>query len=221
MKKLLLLEINEVPHKVYDHFLETNTSCLLSRILNSSKKLTTLSTDKGELHPWSTWSTLHRGIDNTVHQIKDIGQDLTTVNLQYPPIWEILIQNNISCGVFSSLHTYPLPENVRDYDYFVPDPFANGTDTYPKSLQVFQAFNLSMVKKSGRSVDKGIDKKAALRLAASFPALGLRFSTTLATINQLFQERREPWKASRRRSFQSILAFDLFLKLIKKEEASF
>ena len=75
MRKLILLEINEVPHKVYKHFIQHHPETELAKLIKSSVVYTTKSTDQGELHPWSTWPTLHRGIDNTVHGINDIGQD--------------------------------------------------------------------------------------------------------------------------------------------------
>ena len=221
MKKLIVLEINEVPFKVYDHYIQNNPDTVLAKILTSSSQFVTKSTDTGELHPWSTWPTFYRGVDNTKHLIKDIGEDLTVRNKEFPSVWEILVDKDISVGVFSSLHTHPLPENVNRYNFLVPDPFANGSETHPASVEPFQSFNLAMTRKSGRSVDKGIDKKAALRLAASLPKLGIRFSTLLSVANQLISERINPWKAIRRRTFQSVLAFDLFFKLLKKEKPDF
>ena len=32
--------------------------------------------DEGELHPWSTWPTVHRGVNNNLHKIRFINQDL-------------------------------------------------------------------------------------------------------------------------------------------------
>ena len=31
----------------------------------------------GELHPWSTWPTVHRGVTNETHRINFINQDLS------------------------------------------------------------------------------------------------------------------------------------------------
>lgn len=221
MRKLILLEINEVPHRIYDLYRKENPDSALAKLLNQSVTYTTLSTDQGELHPWSTWPTLHRGVDNTIHNIRDIGEDLESVNQKYPPIWDILVQHKIKTGVFSSLHTFPLPAQVSEYDFLVPDPFATGPMTHPEKIQPFQAFNLSMTQKSGRSVHKGIDLKSALKLAVALPGLGIKVKTGLKIFRQLISERAKPWRTTRRRSFQAILAFDLYMKLLKKHKPQF
>ncbi|MFY0599367.1 MAG: hypothetical protein JXR03_06825 [Cyclobacteriaceae bacterium] len=221
MRKLIILEVNEVPHRIYSFFKENHPNAALTKLLDRSESYTTISSDKGELHPWSTWPTFYRGIDNTIHGIKDIGENLETINNKFPPIWDILVRNRVSSGIFSSLHTHPLPRNIDQYDFLIPDPFANGSETHPSNVEPFQAFNLSMTKKSGRSVDKGIDKKSALKLAIALPTLGVRGKTILKTVYQLISEKIKPWRATRRRSFQSILAFDLYLKLLKKHKPSF
>lgn len=221
MKKLIVLEINEVPYKVYDHFIQNNPDATLTGILNHSAQYITKSTDKGELHPWSTWPTFYRGVDNTKHLIKDLGEDLFKRNQEFPPLWDFLVKQNKTTGLFASLHTYPLPENIEKYDFLIPDPFANGSETHPVSVEPFQAFNLAMSRKSGRSVDKGIDKKAALQLIVSLPKLGIRVSTLFKVFIQLLSEKITPWKAVRRRTFQSVLAFDLFYKLLKKNKPEF
>lgn len=221
MKKLIVLEINEVPFKVYDHYISNNPSTRLTQILTSSAQYITKSTDKGELHPWSTWPTFYRGVDNAKHLIKDIGEDLKDRNSHFPAVWDILIKQKVSVGIFASLHTHPLPENVEDFAFWMPDPFANGSETYPSYLQPFQAFNLSMSRKSARSVDRGIDKRAALKLLTSIPKLGIRAKTLFRVLTHLLSEKMSPWKASRRRTFQSVLAFDLFYKQLKKSRPAF
>ena len=45
--------------------------------------------DDGELHPWSTWPTVLRGVNNNIHNIRFINQDLRCSKF-YKPIWEIL-----------------------------------------------------------------------------------------------------------------------------------
>ena len=221
MRKLILLEINEIPVRVYDYYVTKYPESNLARLIASSSKFETVSTDQGELHPWSTWPTLHRGVDNTEHHIKDLGEDLAAMDLKFPPVWQLLTKNGIRSGVFSSLHTYPIPADLTGYDFVVPDPFANGDDVYPEKIRPFQAFNLAMSRKSGRSVDRGIDKSKAVKLLFALPGLGLRLQSVITTLKQLLAERKEPWKAARRRTVQSILAFDLYLKLLKKHKPQF
>ena len=45
----------------------------------------TITEDIGELHPWSSWPTVHRGVDSSKHKIKFINQNLDVLRgiLQY------------------------------------------------------------------------------------------------------------------------------------------
>ena len=54
--KIIVLELNEVPHKVINQFFG-------NKILGKyhSDYYQTISLDKGHLSPWITWSTVHRG----------------------------------------------------------------------------------------------------------------------------------------------------------------
>ncbi|MEO1051787.1 MAG: hypothetical protein AAFX87_14250 [Bacteroidota bacterium] len=221
MRKILLFELNEVPFRVIDHYCEQFPSSNLARIINRSYQYETLTEDEGHLHPWTTWPTLHRGISNKVHKIKDFGEDLSKLNKTHPPLWQLLRDQGISVGVYGSMHSYPLPKDANDYDFYVPDPFAQTSDCVPKSIEPFQAFNLSMARRSGRNIDSGIDYKSAVKLATKLPGLGIKLKTATSVASQLVQERVSPWKTTRRRTYQSVLAFDVFMKLLKKHKPQF
>ena len=73
-KKLIIYELNEVPIRVLKEFILNNPKSSFSNLVKNGiiKKTTTF--DEGELHPWSTWPTVHRGVNNNIHQIKFINQ---------------------------------------------------------------------------------------------------------------------------------------------------
>ncbi len=221
MRSIILFELNEVPFRVIDHYCHKYPESTLATILPQSWQYETLTKDEGHLHPWTTWPTLHRGVANDIHQIKDFGEDLSTMDRDYPSLWQQVVAHNYSVGVFASMHSYPPPENMEDYNFYVPDPFAQTSHCHPKSIEPFQAFNLSMARRSGRNVDSGIDKKSAAKLALSLPKLGIRPKTLKSTLQQLLAERTHPWKATRRRTFQSVLAFDIYMKLLNQHKPSF
>ncbi len=221
MRKFIFFELNEVPFTVIDHFCKNNPQSALAQFLPKCMQIETVAEDKGELSPWKTWPTVHRGVTNTQHKIHDFGEDLSKVDQQYPPLWKILAENGKKPGVFASMHTYPMPENYQDYSFFIPDPFAGDSHSHPKNIEPFQKFNLAMSRKSGRNVDTGIDVKAASALAVSLPTLGIQAKTLASIANQLISERIETWKKNRRRVFQSVLAFDIYLKLIQRKKPVF
>ncbi len=221
MRKIILFELNEVPFGVVDYFCSQFPESALARTLPKCTQVETVTHDEGELSPWITWPTLHRGVSNHQHKIKDFGEDLGRVDGQFPPVWQILAEAGLKPGVFASMHTFPMPGNYQDYSFFVPDPFAGDSAAHPGHIEPFQQFNLAMSRKSGRNVDSGIDFKAALNLAKSLPWLGLKPETFVAVGKQLLDERTSDWKKNRRRVFQSVLAFDVFYKLLKDRKPNF
>lgn len=221
MRKIILFELNEVPFRVIDHFAQHHANSSLAQILDKGEQHVTLSKDEGHLHPWSTWPTVHRGVTNEHHKIKDIGENLSELNIKYPSIWDILIKEGVSSGIFSSLHTYPLPKHVEKFKFFVPDPFAAGFETQPKSIEPFQAFNLMMSRASARNVSRKINIKTGLLLVTTMIKIGVKFKSFKDLFKQLIDERRAPWKTTRRRTYQSVLAFDIFYKLLRKKKPDF
>ena len=85
----------------------------------------------GELSPWVTWPTMHRGVPNVEHEITDLGQNLTNVNKEFPSVQNILAGQGIKVGVFGSLQSYPLPKNLDNFSFYVPDTFAAGEECFP------------------------------------------------------------------------------------------
>lgn len=221
MRKLILFELNEVPWSILDYYIKKYPQSQLAKILPLSSQYETITEDKGHLSPWITWPTLHRGVHNEMHGIQDFGEDLSKIDAEYPPIWKILHQNNIDTGVFASMHSFPPPANYEHYSFYVPDPFAGESTVHPKKLIPFQNFNLKMSRKSGRNVDTGIDWQSASSLGLTLPQIGIKPKTLISVGEQLVQERLKPWVRTRRRSYQSVLAFDVFMKLMKTRQPSF
>ena len=221
MRKIVLFEINEIPYRVLDYYVEKFPQSNLAKIFSGCTQYETETPDTGHLSPWITWSTLHRGVNNEKHGIQDFGEDMTQVDAEYPQVWKLLMDNGVNCGVFASMHSYPPPKNYQDYAFFVPDPFAGGSEAHPKKIIPFQQFNLAMSRKSGRNVDTGIDMKSAVNLGISLPGLGIKVKTMAKVGNQLLQERIHDHLKTRRRTFQSVLAFDIFMKLLKSTKPDF
>jgi hypothetical protein len=139
----------------------------------------------------------------------------------FPSVWQLLMQQGVRTGVFGSLHTYPPPQDMEQYDFYVPDTFAAGSECFPKNIELFQEFSLGMARESGRNVSKRVNWTGALQLLANAPGLGFKLSTFADVGQQLLSERKTPWQRSRRRSYQSVLAFDVFMKQLESKRPSF
>lgn len=214
-KKLVLYELNEVPRRVLEDFAGLDPGSTFARLLREGAFFETVTEDKGVLSPWITWPTLHRGVANERHCISDFGQDLADVNDEYPPFTELLAREGLAVGVFGSLHSYPLPQDVARYAFYVPDAFANGPECFPEVLSAFQDFNLRMMDASGRNVSRSVLLSPAARFLVNAPRLGLRADTVLRLGSQLLSERANRARVGRRRTSQVQIAFDLFFRQLE------
>ena len=216
MQPVVVFELNEVPWRVLDWWVADHPQSAIAELLPRATQWTSVAPDEGHLSPWVTWPTVHRGVPNTVHGIGHFGQDTADADAVAPTWWRRAIDAGRSVGLFGLLHTNELPPDVDRYRFFVPDTFAPSADTHPAALEPFQAFNLSMARASARNVSTSIDMGAAGRFLLSAPQLGLRPATVGRLVRQLVDERRRPHTRVRRRSFQSVLAFDLFAHQLRK-----
>ena len=225
--RVLQLELNEVPFRILDDFAAEHPRSHIAKLFLRASQFQTRAADDpagiphGVLSPWITWPTVHRGVEHARHGVTHLGQDLTEVDRLFPPIWRLLTEAGVQSAVFGALHTHPLPENVERYAFYVPDTFAATEQCHPATIAPFQAFNLRMARASARVVSAGIDWGGALGLVRSLPTLGLRPRTLLRTAGQLAEERLRPWRRVRRRTFQSVLAFDVFFHQLVRTKPRF
>ena len=219
--KIILFELNEVPFKVIHHFSKLYPESNLAKIFSKSKKYETYAEDKGHLSPWITWPTVHRGVTNEKHFISDFGQDLNDQEKQYPAVWNLLAKNGVKVGVFGSLHTYPMPDELNNFSFYVPDTFAAGNECFPKKLEAFQKFNLSMARESSRVVSSKIPGGEAIKFLMKLPEMGFRFKTAADIAGQLVDERVNKWKVVRRRTYQSVIGFEIFYKQLVTTKPDF
>ncbi len=220
-RKVILLELNEVPWRIVDDHVDAHRQSALAGLLPVSHSFCAVAADRGHLSPWTTWPSLHRGVNDEHHMIGDLGQDHSAADEKYPPIWQVLHASGVSVGVFGSLHTYPVPPDMDSYSFYVPDAFASDPAAFPPELSTFQSLNLKMARESARNVDTGVPVKDALTVLKKTPALGIRPQTYAALSRQLIAERRRPWRSTRRRTFQAVLAFDLFMKQLGQRQPAF
>ena len=214
--KTIFYEMNEVPKRLFDFYADAVPGSSFAHLKRNGRLFETVAQDVGHLSPWITWPSLHRGVPNIKHKISDLGQDLKFVNMEFPPLWDLLQQRGLSVGVFGSLQSYPLPKNLDNYTFYVPDTFAAGPECFPEKLNEFQKFNLSMVKKNGKNVSSQIAMKEAMSFLCAAPGLGLRGVTVKQLAKQLIAEKIDKNKLVRRRVSQIEIAFDFYLKALKK-----
>jgi hypothetical protein len=216
---LIVYELNEVPWRVVDWYVALRPGSHLSKLLPQCLSYTTMTRDQGELHPWSTWPTVHRGVYNEVHKIRFINQDLSAAQL-FPPVWEILSRQGYSVGVFGSLQSYPVPHSGK-YSFYIPDTFARSPETYPPKYSAFQRINLRQTA-SDSAVASDVHVNTSLIVeAAKLPFIGVRPRTFAKLAIQLGNERRDRRYRARRPLMQAPLAFDVFLDAYRHSKPEF
>lgn len=221
MRKIIFFELNEVPRRVIDHFVNRYPQSAFSEFYQKATIAETITPDTGWLHPWCTWPTLHRGVEAEKHTISNLSQNLSEIDEEYPPLWTLLTDAGISVGIAGSLHSWPLPERRDNYKFYLPDTFAAGPQAFPGELAIFQEFNLKMVDQSARNVSKNLLSRELFGMVPSLPKLGIGSSSIKKILSQLYAEKRNPTLRSRRRVFQGILAFDIYFKQLCKTEPAF
>ena len=216
---LILYELNEVPWRVVDWYIERRPSCSLSRILASATTFTTLTRDDGELHPWCTWPSLHRGVYNTTHNIRFINQDKRCA-AQYPPVWETAAVAGRKVGVFGSLQSYPIP-SYPQYAFYVPDTFSPSSETHPSRYTAFQRFNLRQTR-ADSAVARAVSLDGSvLSDLVAMVRIGVKPRTMGALAGQLIREKLSSLHRVRRPLLQPVLSFDVFMDALTRYRPEF
>src|SRR5882672_8023224 len=208
MAPIVLLEINEVPWRVIDRYAPLSEFPHARQFFERSHQFTTVAVDHGELSPWVTWPTLHRGMNNEAHGIKNLGQDPAT--FRGKPIWEEIREQGGTIGICGSLQSWP-PIEPGEGGFYLPDTFAHDESCFPSTLNPIQAFNLSQVQKNARVVSGALPGvKEISILASSFLRSGISIQTCSRIACQLLAERLNRDLLGRRPIFQTILFWDIF-----------
>ena len=217
-QKLIIYELNEVPVKVLKKYINNFPNSNLSYIYKNGIFHKTYTTDDGELHPWSTWPTVHRGVNNKIHQIRFINQDLDSAK-KWPPIWEVLIQNKKTIGIFGSLQSYP-PIKNKFVSFYLPDTFAPDINAFPKILEVFQDFNLYLTEKN-KAISRSFSFKQIYKFLKLIILGTFSKKTLIKVLKQVFLEIVNKKSKTLRSLIQPILGFDIYLKILEKKKPEF
>jgi hypothetical protein len=222
VRSMIVIEANEVPFRIFDAYCANHPESALSRVLGRSSQYQTHTEDKARfIMPWTTWPSMHRGVNDEAHQIFKFGQWEIPTDVQYPPIWRLLAEGGIRTGVFSSMQSAPLPSDGSKYSFYFPDMFANDAKAHPVNLEVLQEFNLAMTRENARNVSRRVNVGGALPFLAKSLSLGVKPGTFLAVARQLASEIGSPWRKTRRRALQPLIMLDVFEKLLRERRPQY
>ncbi len=210
--RVLLYELNEVPWRVVDDFVAAHPDSAFAAVRARAAAWTTRSVDDGELHPWSTWPTLHRGVSVQTHGLRLLNQDRSCA-ARYPPLWSLLRAGGRSVGIFGSLQSHP-PLRGEGVSFHVPDTFAPDAAAEPASMSVFQRFNLRQAR-ANKALAGRLSIEAALDAAKVVAARQMSPRTLRRVLTHLLRERLDPSWRGLRPILQGDIAFDAFRHLLR------
>ena len=217
-KSLIIYELNEIPKKVLEKYISKNPKSNLAKLCKINGYSETFTSDSGELHPWSSWPTFHRGVNCQKHKIKFLNQDISKAS-KFPPIWQRLKDEGFSIGIFGSLQSFP-PLKGDNVKFFLPDTFAPYPNAYPKYLEDFQSFNLALTQRN-KAHPRGIEYKDIRKFVKLILNRMFSIKTLYKIFMHIFLEVLNKKYKTRRSLIQPILGFDIYVKLLKKNKPQF
>ncbi len=221
-RKIIVLEINEVPYRVLDAYIKDNPKSNFASVLGRSARFIAATPDQIQLHPKLSWQTFHRGVPDTAHGFVEYNQIEAEGKKQYPPLWELIKNAGKTIGCGASIGSYPVPKNTDNVSFYLTDPFAPESTSVPSYLKSFQTINIQSVQRSGRNVRRGgLSLEDVVSFLINLPRLGITTTTIFKTVKQLINERRNRVRIVRRRNIQALMSFDVVFRQIKNSKPDF
>ncbi len=153
MRRMVVIEVNEVPTRVLRWYAESHPNSTIHRLLHHADVGETLVTESlsKELYPSQTWASLAMGVPHEKHGVYWYGDPKPD---EYPLYWQLAARAGRRVGLMGALHSSPLVDRVTggEFAFLVPDAFAESADTIPSTLSGLQAFNLAMTRTNSRAV---------------------------------------------------------------------
>lgn len=215
-KKVLFLEFNEITWTILDGLIAEGKTPNFARIKREGTWASPLSNDLSPyLDPWITWVTVHAGVDHTVHGAEVLEPPAGTIKAKRT--WEYARDAGRSLGLFGPISAYP-PEPVNGF--WIPGPFAVGSETYPQELEPVQQINRRYTRVHNR-VEGRETPGSMIKSAWQLKKLGLRLSTVAQIARQLVSEKLDRSVSWRKVCLQPLINYDIFAALYKRHRPDY
>ncbi len=174
MRRLFVLELNEVPLRILQWYAETNPGSATARLLAQSATGESLADEPlpRDLYPSQSWASLASGTPFDDHGVFWYGDPKPA---HYPLYWQAAAQAQVSTGVVGTLHSSPLSVQC-DYEsvvFALPDAFASDAEALPARLEPLQRFSLDLVQSNSRVVTDTSPIRKYVRGLAALARVGV------------------------------------------------
>lgn len=209
MKKLILLEMNEVNFYGVQHYLRRGVSLPgFQKIIDGNFLETTSEQEYEQLEPWIQWPSVHTGLSFSGHGIFRLGDGAHSCQVQ---LFELIESMGFLAGAVSPMNA---KNSMQRPAYFIPDPWTDtkisgGIVTKMLALAIRQAVNDNS---RGRMTFKTI-WSILLGLLSHVPAMQWWQLVRMAVTSV-----GKPW---RKALFLDIFLHRVHLSLFKKSKAEF
>ena len=217
--KIIFYELNEIPHNLFIDYAKKYKKSSIAELINKGITIKTKCNDNGELHPWTSWPTLHMGVCAEKHNYRYLNQDKHT-NYLYPPIWDLAIKSKFTVGIFGLLQSKMNKDLENNYKFFVPDTFNIIDSCKPISLSCFQKLNTYFVSKL-RIKNQTLNIKLVILFIKNILKRNLTMVSLFLITKQLILENIFRTTKFYRTIVQHDLSSILFQKLLKKYKPDF
>lgn len=217
MRRLLVLEINEIPLRILRWHAENAPNSATARLL-ARAQVGQSDADEPlprDLYPSQSWASQAMGVPFSEHGVFWYGDPKPA---QFPLYWQAAVRAGLSIGFMGTLHSSPLSRQLPagDVRFAVPDPFASDADTIPARMSPLQRINLDMTQANSRVVADTSPILSYLKLAGALTRTGVSPSTVVEAGNLALSVARRQVPKERLRSGQFHLMADQFTRLAKK-----
>lgn len=210
MKKLVLLELNEINFDYLQRYIAMGHLPHFSELIRSHGYQTTLSEDSyEEIEPWIQWVSAHSGLPLCEHKIFRLG-DIVDANV--PQIWEELeSKKGLSVGAVSPMNA---ANRLKNPAFFLPDPW---TKTTASGSFLLGALAEALAQVVNDNAQAKVTFKSALVLLAGLGVYADK-SRLAEYAGLIFKSKSRPWNKAI--LLDRFLA-DLFIKLWRNKKPDF
>ncbi len=219
MKRLVVIEANEVPLRVLREVVGQGKAPNIERLLSAGKvgeTVVSVEADDRYLYPSQTWATLAMGIDYDSHGVYWYGDPKPS---SYPLYWQAAADAGRSVGLVGTLHSSPFEQSLSNpnISFAIPDCFADDSRTKPDRYSRAQAANIKLTQGNGRKSSLVGSLKSAAGLG-SLVGAGMSPQTVArlgALVGSIAAKQIPP---ERLRLGQDLVFSDVFVHLAKKQD---
>lgn len=218
MERTIVLEVNEVPKRLLDWWVDREPTSATAALLRSGTLTETILDEElpRDLYPSQSWASLGMGVPYADHGVFWYGDPKPS---RFPFYWQAAADAGRTVGMVGVLHSSPRHQQASgsNYRFVMPDLFGDDPTTVPAALHPIQELNLKLSRQSARVARVRVgpsDASAVLSMAKQ----GVRPSTWGELTMMAAQVGRGAWNKERLRVGQSLLLADVFTKQVVRHD---